>query len=92
MPDEKIGVVIKYFGKIGVAAITLTDGPLKVGDILHITGHTTDLHFTVDSIQVEHESVPDAAQGTDVGIKVPDKVRDHDQVFRVIDEEGSVSV
>lgn len=86
MPEEKVGIVIKYFAKIGVAAISLTEGSLKKGDLIHITGHTTDLNCKVESLQVEHESVEEARKGSDVGIKVPDRVREHDDVYRVTGE------
>ena len=55
MAEEKIGVVTHYFGKIGVAAIELTDGMLRVGDTIHVKGHTSDFTQTVDSMQMEHD-------------------------------------
>lgn len=84
MTEEKIGFVEHYFDKIGVAAIKLT-GSLKVGDKIHIKGHTTDIEQSIDSIQIEHSSVPVAGSGADIGVKVKDKVRQHDEVFKVID-------
>jgi translation elongation factor EF-1alpha len=78
-----IGKVEKFFGKINVAAIMITSGELKVGDKIKIKGHSTDFEQTVDSMQVEHESVPTAGPGTDVGIKVKDRVHEHDTVFLV---------
>ncbi|MBN1505128.1 MAG: translation elongation factor-like protein [Candidatus Eisenbacteria bacterium] len=84
MTEEKVGFVEHYFDKLGVAAIRLT-GPLKVGDKIHIKGHTTDVEQSIDSIQIEHASVPSADNGADIGVKVKDKVRQHDEVFRVVD-------
>lgn len=84
MPEEKIGTVIKFFSKIGVAAIQL-EGTLNVGDTIHIQGHTTDFTQGVDSMQIENESVDTAGPGADVGIKVQDRVRDHDTVYKVTD-------
>ena len=55
MAEEKIGIVTHYFGKIGVAALKITDGELEVGDTIHIKGHTSDFTQTVDSMQAEHE-------------------------------------
>ncbi len=81
MEEKAIGVVERYFGKIGVAAIRITDGELKVGDRIRIKGHSTDLEEEVESMQVEHENVQKAGPGTDVGIKVKEKVREHDTVF-----------
>lgn len=84
MPEEEIGKVVGYFSKIGVAAIDITQGSLKVGDKIHIKGHTTDFEQDVDSIQIEHQNVPEAKPGDSIGIKVKDKVRDHDIVYKVL--------
>lgn len=84
MPEEEIGKVASYFSKIGVAAIDITKGTLKVGDKIHIKGHTTDIEQDVDSIQIEHQSVPEAKPGDSIGIKVKDKVRDHDIVYKML--------
>ncbi len=83
MAEVKVGVIQDYFAKIGVAALTVEKQVVKVGDSLHVTGHTTDLSFTVESIQVEHERVDHAEPGASVGIKVPDKVRAHDVVYKI---------
>ena len=85
MPEEKIGVVSHYFTKIEVAAIELTDGAMAVGDRIHIKGHTSDFTQTVDTIQVEHESLQEAKKGQSVGIKVVQHAREHDEVFKVVD-------
>jgi putative protease len=87
MPEEKIGVVSHYFGHLEVAAIDLTDGPLAVGDTVHILGHTSDFTQPVNSIQIEHESVEKAKKGDAVGIKVIEHARVHDVVYKVIEEE-----
>ena len=71
-----------YFAKIGVAGIDLTS-TLKVGDRIHIRGHTTDLEEVVESIQVEHEAVEEAKPGDKIGVKVADRVRGGDHVYRV---------
>jgi len=83
MEEKKIGEVIKYFGKIGVAAIRLSEGSLKVGESIHIVGHTTDVTQAVDSMQIENKSVPEAGPGADIGIKTKDRVREHDVVYKV---------
>jgi translation initiation factor IF-2 len=85
MEDKKVGVVIKFFGNISVAAIRLTDDALKVGDTIHIKGHTTDLTQTVGSMQIENQSVEEAAPGADIGIKIDDRVRENDVVYKVIE-------
>jgi translation elongation factor EF-Tu-like GTPase len=83
MEEKKVGEVIKYFGKIGVAAIRLSEGSLKVGDTIRLSGHTTDFTQTVDSMQVENKDVQQAGPGADIGIRVKDRVREHDVVYKV---------
>jgi len=84
MAEQKVGVVTHYFGKIGVAALKITDGELRVGDTIHVTGHTSDFTQTVDSMQVEHESVEVARKGDEIGLKTAEYVREHDAVYKVV--------
>jgi translation elongation factor EF-1alpha len=81
--EKLIGRITHYYSHLSVGIIELTDGELKVGDTIHIKGAHTDFTETVDSIQIEHQNVARAEKGKVVGIKVKDKVREHDQVFRV---------
>ena len=81
--EEKVGTVTDYYAKIGVAAITLADGALQVGDTIRIHGHTTDLTQPVESLQVEHQPVQRAERGSQVAVKVRDRVRKHDEVLRL---------
>lgn len=83
MPEQEIGKVTHYFGKLSVAIIHLTEGELKVGDTIHVKGHSSDFTQGVDSIQVEHQSVENAAKGESVGVKVVDHAREHDVVYKV---------
>jgi len=76
-----IGTVTHYFRHLSVAAVQL-DQPLHKGDKVHIKGHTTDLVQTVDSMEVDHQSIEQAAPGDDLAIHVDDHVRDHDRIFR----------
>ncbi|UCF30943.1 MAG: translation elongation factor-like protein [bacterium] len=80
-PDLAVGVVRDYFRKIEVAAIEVTGGTIKTGDTLRFRGHTTDFVQRVDSMEVNHRSVTEAKKGDLVGIKVADRVREHDLVF-----------
>ena len=84
MKEEKIGFVSNYFGKISVAAIELTDGTLSVGDSIHFLGYTTEFETTVHSMQIEHNQVTEAQKGDSVGVKVPEKVREGDKVFKIV--------
>ncbi len=66
-----------------MCAIEVTDGELKGGDTIHISGKHTDFIQTVGSMQIEHQNVNRAEKGKVVGVKVEKKVRKHDQVFWV---------
>ena len=85
MPEEMVGKVASYFKKIDVAAIDITNGTLKVGDTIHIQGHTTDFTQNVESMQIEHEQVEEAKAGDSIGIKVKDAVRHNDTVYKVVE-------
>ena len=85
MAEEKIGTVANYFAKVGVAAITITEGSLKVGDRVQFKGSTTDFEQSIDSMQVEHQEVQEAQTGDSVGLKAKERVRKGDTVYRVTD-------
>ena len=82
MEEKEIGRVSTYFSNVNVAAIKLSN-KLKVGNKIHIKGHTTDLEEDVNSIQMEREEIKEAKKGDHIGIKVSDKVRPNDVVFLV---------
>lgn len=82
MQEQEIGKVSDFFARPVVAAIELT-APLKVGDKIHFKGHTTDLDVVVESMQIENENVEEANAGDSVGVKVPDRVRKTDTVYKV---------
>jgi len=82
MAEKEIGVVSDFFAHVVVAGIDIT-GTLKVGDKIHIKGHTTDIEMDITSMQIDNKNVSEAKNGQSVGIKVPDKVRAGDKVFIV---------
>jgi translation initiation factor IF-2 len=82
MTEKEIGVVSDFFAHPVVAGITLT-GTLKVGDKIHIKGHTTDIETVIASMQIDNENVATAKKGQSVGVKVPDRVRPGDLVYKV---------
>ena len=84
MPEVEIGKVSDFFARPLVAGIELT-APLKVGDKIHIQGHTTDMELTVESMQINNVDVQEAKAGDAVGIKVSDRVRRGDTVYKVTD-------
>jgi len=82
MPEVLIGQVSDFFARPVVAGIELT-GVLKLGDKIHIKGHTTDLELVVESMQINNVNVKEAKKGDAIGIKVTDRVRRGDAVFNV---------
>ena len=84
MPEVEIGNVSDFFARPVVAGIELT-APLKVGDKIHITGHTTDMELTIESMQINNVNVQEAKSGDAVGVKVSDRVRRGDRVYKVTD-------
>ncbi len=82
MPEIPIGKISDFFAKPVVAGIELT-APLKIGDMIHIIGHTTDVLMTVQSMQIDNASVAEAKTGDAIGIKVTDRVRRGDTVYKV---------
>ncbi len=85
MPEQKVGEVMKFFGKASVAAIKITEGELKVGDRIKIKGHTTDFEDQVQSMQIENKAVEKAGPGDSVGIRVKDRVREKDVVYKIVE-------
>ena len=82
MAEELIGAITHYFGKPEVGVVKLS-AQIKVGDVLHFRGHTTDFQQEIKSMQVEHAAVESATTGTEVAMKLSERVRAGDQVFRV---------
>ena len=83
MPEVEIGKVSDFFSRPVVAGINLT-GTVKTGETIKIKGHTTDLEMVVSSMQINNVNVTEAKAGDSVGIKVTDRVRPGDTVFKVI--------
>ena len=85
MPEEQVGVVVKFFAKPSVAAIEVTSGSIKTGDILKYKGHTTDFDEQVTSMEKDNQSIDEANVGDLIGIKVKDRVRENDKVYKVVE-------
>jgi putative protease len=85
MPEEEIGRVTHYFGKIGVAAIELTAGSLAVGDRIRIKGHTSDFTEVVGSMQIDNQPVQHITAGQSAALKITQHARTHDTVYKVTD-------
>lgn len=92
MPEEEkkteeekklVGKVTHYFNKIGVAVVELSD-TLEIGDEISIEGRVTNFRQTVDSMEIEHKKIDKAVSGQSIGMKVIDRVREGDQVFKIL--------
>ncbi|MCD6590785.1 MAG: translation elongation factor-like protein [Candidatus Aenigmarchaeota archaeon] len=84
MEEKKlIGKITHYFNKIGVAVVELED-ELNVGDEISIEGLTTNVRQRVESMQVEHKNIDKAEKGQSIGLKVVDRVREGDKVFKIV--------
>jgi putative protease len=77
----EIGRITHFFSKISVAVIELKK-PLKVGETIAIKGPTTDFEQPVDSMQIEHKDVQKAEAGQSIGLKVAQRVRETDIVYK----------
>ena len=86
MPEEELGKVTRFFAKIGVAGIMIEKGSIKVGDTIHIKGHTSDFNETILSMQIEGKDVQEAKAGDEIGVKLSDRARPNDVVTKVIPE------
>ena len=86
MVEEKIGVVEHFFTNVSVAAVKIINGELKIGDTIHIVGAHTDFKQKIESMQIDRNPVQSVKVGDDVGIKVKDRVREHDVVYKVPEE------
>ena len=82
MPEEEIGKVSDFFARPVVAGITLT-ATLKQGDKIHIKGYTTDMELIVDSMQIDNVDVKQAKAGDAIGVKVSERVRRGDIIYKV---------
>ena len=82
-PGERIGVVTHYYGNVSVAVIKLDSASLRLGDTIHVRGHTSDFSQPVESLQIGHAPVSEVGPNDDFGLKVIAHVREHDIVYKV---------
>jgi putative protease len=85
MAEVEIGKVVHYFSKASVVAIQISQDVLRVGDTIHVKGHTSDFTQKIDSMQVDNQPVPEATLGQTIGLRVKDHAREHDLVYKVVD-------
>ena len=85
MSEKQIGHISHWFGNLGVFVIDVDKGTLTVGDTIHVKGNTTDFTQTIESMQLDGETIKKAKKGMSVGVKAPDRARRTDLVFKVAD-------
>jgi putative protease len=85
MAEVELGKVTHYFSKIGVVAIQITQDVVRVGDTIHVKGHTSDFTQKIDSMQIDNQAVGEATVGQSVGLRIKEHAREHDQVFKVVE-------
>ena len=85
MPEEQVAVVVKFFAKPSVAALEVTNGNIKKGDLLRYKGHTTDFTEEVSSMEIDNQPVEEVKVGDLVGLKVKERVREKDTVYKVVE-------
>ncbi len=85
MAEDQIGVVVNYYTKLGVAAVKVTKGTIKTGDLLKYKGYTTDFTEAVTTMEIENQPVEQAQAGDMVGVKVKERVREKDKVYKLIE-------
>jgi hypothetical protein len=78
---QEVGTVRHYFSKIGVAVIELSKA-LSLGDQILVKGPLTNFEMTVDSMQVEHESIQRSEAGRSIGLKLAQPARERDVVYK----------
>lgn len=83
--EVEVGKVTHYYPHISVAVLKLIER-VKLGDEIRIQGHTTNFIQRVFSMQVDHHEVLWVKPGDDVALRVVAPVREHDIVYRVIEE------
>lgn len=81
--ENQVGKVIHYFDKIGVAIVKV-EGTIKKGDRISIKGKTTNFDQVVQSMQIEHVDIDEAHAGDEIGLKVDQKVREGDIVYKLL--------
>lgn len=84
MEKIKVGEVFHYFSKAGVAAIRVTDATVRIGDTLLFQGPSTNFDQPVDSLEIDKAKVEQATPGQSVGVKVRDRTRPGDYVYKIV--------
>jgi putative protease len=90
MSGKLVGEVNHFYNRIGVAVVDLVD-ILQIGDQVHFFGRSTDFRQEVGSMQIEHEPITEARKGQEIAMKVERRVRNHDKVYKLSDDDVKVT-
>lgn len=82
--EVEVGKVSIFFAKPSVAAVEITSGTIAIGDTIKIVGATTNFEQKIESMEIDRKPIPSASAGQSVGIKVKERVRPHDKVFKMV--------
>ena len=85
MAEEQVAVIVKFFAKPSVAALEVTNGSIKRGDLLRYKGHTTDFTEEVASMEMDNQDIEEAKVGDLVGVKVKERLRENDKVYKIVE-------
>ena len=85
MPEEQVAVIVKFFTKPSVAALEVTNGTIKKGDILRYKGHTTDFTEEISTMEIDNQVVDEVKVGDLVGVKVKERVRENGKVYKIVE-------
>lgn len=83
MAEEQVAVIVKFFAKPSVAALEVTKGSIKKGDVLRYKGYTTDFTEAISSMEIDNQAVDEVKEGDLIGVKVKERVREGDKVYKV---------
>lgn len=80
----EVGIITNFYAKPSAAVVEITNQSLKVGDKIKVKGHTTEFEMIVESMQIEHEPIEEALPGQIIGLKVKERVRSHDRIYKLV--------
>ena len=80
--EREVGVISHYYPGIEVGVVEMKD-EIRVGDEIVIRGYTTDFTQKIESMEIKHKKIDIAKRGEAIGLKVKDRVREGDRVYKL---------
>ncbi|MBT39114.1 MAG: hypothetical protein CL938_11280, partial [Deltaproteobacteria bacterium] len=81
--SERVGFVMHYWDHVNAAAIRIEHGQLRIGDTIHVRGHTTDYYQQINRLELDRTPIESAGPGQEIGVHVSQRVREGDSVYKV---------